>query len=156
MKILLDTNIIIHREAEKIYNLDIGQLFNWIDKLKYDKYIHPLTIIELNRYKDQNSLKTMNIKIESYNQLKYQAPLSDKVKEVSKQVDTTENDINDTQILNEVFEDRVDRTWRCLLILSTDHIRQSKSLEDWNPISAARFPTVRIIAVANTRELFCQ
>ena len=75
MKVLLDTNIIIHREANKIYNLDIGQLFNWLDKLKYDKFIHPLTIEELNRYKDQNSLKTMSIKIESYNQLKYQAPL---------------------------------------------------------------------------------
>ena len=35
MKVLLDTNIIIHREASKIYNLDIGQLFNWLDKLKY-------------------------------------------------------------------------------------------------------------------------
>ncbi|MEI8202434.1 MAG: hypothetical protein WCH34_05450, partial [Bacteroidota bacterium] len=67
MKVLLDTNIIIHREADKIYKLDIGQLFFWLDKLKYDKYIHPLTIVELNRYKDQNSLKSMNIKIESYN-----------------------------------------------------------------------------------------
>jgi hypothetical protein len=108
MKVLLDTNIIIHREASKLYNLDIGQLFNWLDKLRYDKYIHPLTIEELNRYKDQDSVKAMNIKIQSYNQLKYQAPLSDTVKQVSKQVDTLGNDMNDTQILNEVFENRVD------------------------------------------------
>jgi len=108
MKVLLDTNIIIHREANKIYYLDIGQLFNWLDKLKYEKYIHPLTIEELNRYKDQSSLKTMNIKIESYNQLKYQAPLSDIIKQVSLKVDRLENDLNDTQILNEVFENRVD------------------------------------------------
>lgn len=108
MKVLLDTNIIIHREADKIYKLDIGQLFNWLDKLKYEKYIHPLTTEELNRYKDQNSLKTMNIKIESYNQLKHQAPLSDTIKKVSQQVDTTDNDLNDTQILNEVFENRID------------------------------------------------
>lgn len=108
MKVLLDTNIIIYREANKINNLDIGQLFNWLDKLKYDKCIHPLTIQELNRYKDQNSLKTMNIKIESYNQLKYQAPLSDIIKQVSRQVDSDENDLSDTQLLNEVFENRVD------------------------------------------------
>ena len=108
MKVLLDTNIIIHREANKIYNLDIGQLFNWLDKLKYDKYIHPLTIEELNRYKDQNSLKTMNIKIESYNQLKYQAPLGDTINQVSQQIDNQQNDLNDTQILNELFENRVD------------------------------------------------
>jgi len=108
MKVLLDTNIIIHREANRISNIDIGQLFYWIDKLKYDKYIHPLSIIELNKYKDQNAQQTMSIKIESYNQLKYQAPLGNKIKEVSLQVDTQENDINDTQILNEVYENRVD------------------------------------------------
>lgn len=108
MKVLLDTNIIIHREASKVHNLDIGQLFNWLDRLKYDKFIHPLTIEELNRYKDQDSLKAMNIKIESYNQLKHQAVLSERIKKVSKQVDTQKNDINDTQILNEVFENRVD------------------------------------------------
>lgn len=108
MKVLLDTNIIIHREATKINNLSIGQLFNWLDKLKYDKYIHPLTVEELNRYQDPITLKTVNIKIESYNQLKYQAPLSDIIKQVNQKVDTQQNDINDTQILNEVFENRVD------------------------------------------------
>lgn len=108
MKVLLDTNIIIHREADKIYKLDIGQLFYWLDKLKYEKYIHPLTISELNRYKNENSLKVMSIKVESYNQLRYQAPLSEIIKNVSRQVDTTSNDLNDTQILNEVYENRVD------------------------------------------------
>lgn len=108
MKVLLDTNIIIHREASKIYNLDIGQLFNWLDKLRYSKYIHPLTVEELNRYKDHTTLSTMNIKIESYNLLKYPAPLGDKIKAVSKSIDNKSNDVNDTQILNEVFEDRVD------------------------------------------------
>lgn len=98
MKVLLDTNIIIHREASKIYNLDIGQLFNWLDKLKYSKYIHPLTVEELNRYKDQTTLTTMNIKIESYNLLKYPAPLGTRIIEVSKSIDNQDNDINDTQI----------------------------------------------------------
>lgn len=108
MKVLLDTNIIIHREASKIYNQDIGQLFNWLDRLKYSKYIHPLTIEELNRYNDKNTLDTMNIKIESYNKLKHPAPLGSKILQISKDVDNQENDANDTQILNEVFEERVD------------------------------------------------
>lgn len=108
MKILLDTNIIVHREASKIYNLDIGQLFNWIDKLKHEKYIHPLTIEELNRYKDLDSLNTMNIKIKSYNVLKHQASLGEEIKKVSNLIDNQHNDINDTQILNEVYENRVD------------------------------------------------
>jgi predicted nucleic acid-binding protein len=108
MKVLLDTNIIIHREASKISKQDIGQLFNWLDKLKYSKYVHPLTIEELNRNKDEKTVATMNIKIESYNKIKNIAVLGDRIKQVSLQIDTVENDINDTQILNEVFEERVD------------------------------------------------
>jgi len=108
MKILLDTNIIIHREANKIYKPEIGQLFKWIDNLKYSKYIHPLTVEELERYKDPNALVTMSIKIESYNLLKHQAPLGQQILKVSKNIDSQDNDINDTQILNEVYEGRVD------------------------------------------------
>ena len=108
MKILLDTNIIIHREANKIYKPEIGELFKWIDNLKYSKYIHPLTVQELDRYKDPNALDTMSIKIKSYNLLKHQAPLGEKILKVSKEIDNQDNDINDTQILNEVFEGRVD------------------------------------------------
>lgn len=108
MKILLDTNIIIHREASKVYKPEIGQLFKWIDNLKYSKYIHPLTVEELERYKDPNALDTMSIKIQSYNLLKHQAPLGEQILKVSRNIDSQDNDINDTQILNEVFEGRVD------------------------------------------------
>lgn len=75
MKVLLDTNIIIHREASRLYNLDIGQLFFWLDKLKYSKYIHSLTIEELNKYQDQDALNSMNIKIESYNKITHSSSL---------------------------------------------------------------------------------
>jgi predicted nucleic acid-binding protein len=108
MRVLLDTNIIIHREASTVSNVEIGQLFNWLDRLKYDKYIHPLTIDELNRHQDQKTVKTINVKIESYNRLKHPAPLSESVQQVSGKEDRTDNDKNDTQILNEVYEDRVD------------------------------------------------
>lgn len=108
MKVLLDTNIIIHREANKIYNQEIGQLFNWLDRLKYTKYIHPLTVDEINKYKDKGALDTMNIKIESYNKIKHSAPLGEKILEVSSKIDNGDNDINDTQLLNEVYEERVD------------------------------------------------
>ena len=67
MKVLLDSNIIIHREASKVKNQDIGILFNWIDKLKDSKFIHPVTVEELNRNQDQNTVATMGIKIASYN-----------------------------------------------------------------------------------------
>jgi len=108
MKILLDTNIIIHREASKVINQDIGILFNWIDKLKYSKYIHPATIEELNRNKDPQTVATMAIKIQSYNLIRNLAPDSDTLEKVSKKIDTVANDENDTKILNEVFCNRID------------------------------------------------
>lgn len=108
MKVLLDTNIIIHREANKGINADIGILFNWLDKLKYSKAIHPLTVEELNRNVDAKTVETMNIKVESYILIKNIAPLNEAVKEVGSKIDTTPNDENDTIILNEVYCDRVD------------------------------------------------
>lgn len=108
MKILLDTNIIIHREASKVVNTHIGTLFNWFDKLRHSKYIHPLTIEELNRNIDIKTVETMKIKIGSYNIIKNIALLSEDVKSICQKIDTTPNDRNDTIILNEVYSDRVD------------------------------------------------
>ncbi|SOD19767.1 PIN domain-containing protein [Pedobacter xixiisoli] len=108
MRVLLDTNIIIHREAAKIYINDIGILFNWLDKIKAIKCIHPLTVEELNTHKDRDIVKTINIKIANYHLLKTVAPYEDDIKNVCDSVDNNENDVNDSKILNEVFKGRVD------------------------------------------------
>lgn len=108
MRILLDTNIIIHREASKIYNEDIGTLFNWLDKLHYTKCVHPLTEAELNRNINQDTARTMQIKLTNYHILKTEAPLNQQVKTVSDLIDTVHNDFDDTKLINEVFCDRVD------------------------------------------------
>lgn len=108
MKILLDTNIIIHREAKRIIKYEIGQLFNWIDKLKYSKYIHQITLDEISKYKDEVTVETFNIKLESYNLIKYPASFGDFIAEISEKYDKNKNDINDTHLLNQVFEKRVD------------------------------------------------
>lgn len=108
MRILLDTNIIIHREASKVKNPDIGYLFHWLDKLKLTKCIHPLTVDELNRHSDPETVKSMSIKIGNYNLLKTQAPFEGEIAKVSAQVDQNENDISDSKILNEVYSGRVD------------------------------------------------
>ncbi|MEE1961211.1 PIN domain-containing protein [Allomuricauda taeanensis] len=108
MKVLLDTNIIIHRETSKVIEHDIGQLFNWIDKLHYEKYIHPITISEIESYQDKQVVETFSIKLDSYNRIKHQLPLSEKIQNVSSEFDKNDNDINDTHLLNEIFEDRID------------------------------------------------
>ena len=50
----------------------------------------------------------MNIKLGNYQILKTEAPLSEEVQKVSKNMDTTDNDFADTKLLNEVYCDRVD------------------------------------------------
>ncbi len=108
MKVLLDTNIVIHRETHAIMKNDIGILFRWLDKLGYTKCVHPVTVEELKRYKDKQTVNSMLIKLDSYHVLKTEAPWNSATSEISKQYDKNDNDVNDTKILNELFAGRVD------------------------------------------------
>jgi predicted nucleic acid-binding protein len=108
MRALLDTNVIIHREAERMQNEDIGVLFNWLDRLKIEKFIHPATVGELAKFHDAQAVKRMTVKIGNYNELKTVAPMSPEVKSIADKLDKTDNDRVDTLLLNEVFSGRVD------------------------------------------------
>lgn len=87
MRILLDTNIIIHREAGTVVNKDIGILFRWIDNLHYTKCVHPVTVNEISKYKDPKTLRSFNIKLDNYNVLKTEAPLNRDLERVSQEID---------------------------------------------------------------------
>lgn len=108
MKALLDTNIIIHREAGKIVQQDIGILFRWLDRAKYIKCIHPVTISEIQKNPNKNTVEAFITKLNSYEQIQIPSPLQANVKEVSDKLDVNENDINDSILLNEVYVERVD------------------------------------------------
>ncbi len=124
VKALLDTNIIIHREsASKAINPDIGILFKWLEKAKYQKYIHPITIEEINKNPNKDTVQTFNTKIANYEILKTVAPLADKIISIGEKFDVTENDRNDTLLLNELFCDRVD------VLISEDRKIHSKAKE---------------------------
>lgn len=107
MRLLLDTNIIIHREANKIIEHEIGQLFNWIDRLHYKKYIHPITVAEIQKYQNEQVVSTFTIKLESYNHIKHLIPFSSEVQKVSEEIDVNQNDVNDSHLLNEVYTGRI-------------------------------------------------
>lgn len=121
MKALLDTNIIIHREAGRVANQDIGILFKWLDKVKCQKCIHPVTIREIEKNPNTSTVDTFKIKMDSYEQLLTTAQMTDEVNAVSEQFDQNENDRNDTVLLNEVFVGRVD------LLISEDKKIHSKA-----------------------------
>jgi predicted nucleic acid-binding protein len=107
MRILLDTNILIHREANRIINEDIGTLFGWFDKLHYEKCIHPLSLSEIQKHKDGEIVKTIKSKIRNYTLLKTEAPESPEIQAIRDKYDRDENDGIDTSLLKEVFTERV-------------------------------------------------
>ncbi len=108
MKALLDTNIIVHREACQVVSQDIGTLYRWLDRGKYTKCIHSETIKEFNKNPNKETVKLFNVKLGSYEVIEIPSPMDNKVIEVSARIDTTENDKVDTILLNEVFVGRVD------------------------------------------------
>lgn len=108
MRVLLDTNIIIHREANRVLNKDIGILFNWFDKLSFEKCIHPRTVDEIRRHECREVVETIEAKMKNYNLLKTEAPEVEEITAIRKKYDCNENDEVDTSLLKEVFCDRVD------------------------------------------------
>jgi hypothetical protein len=123
LRILLDTNVIVHREEKDPTKEEIGKLFWWIDKLKYDKYIHQVTIDEISLHKNLETKKAFLTKIKSYNQLKTTAPLRSDVMEIAKKYDSNAHDANDTILINEVASDRVD-------LLITEDIKIHKKAKE--------------------------
>jgi hypothetical protein len=107
MRVLLDTNIIVHREASTVIRKEIGILFNWLDRLHYNKCIHPLSINEIEKHEDPKVVATFKIKLANYTLLKTLAPESAPIQQIRFQ-DNDENAQNDTSLLNELFAKRVD------------------------------------------------
>jgi hypothetical protein len=107
VKVLLDTNIIVHREASTVVMQQIGVLFQWLDRLHYTKCIHPLSIEEIQKHKDPKVVSTFEIKLSSYAQLRTQAPEAAEIAAL-RRLDLNENAQNDTSLLSELFAGRVD------------------------------------------------
>ena len=104
---LLDTNILIHREAQTVVRDDIGPLFRWLDELKYERIIHPDSITEVKKHADPNVVRTFERKLQSYKVLKTLAPETAEIIALRIE-DRTENDRVDTSMLAELVGDRVD------------------------------------------------
>lgn len=122
MKALLDTNIIIHRENTQATNYSIGLLFYWLDRLHYDKCIHPLTILELRKFKNLNMQHLYDAKLGAYTELKTIAQQTIDFKAKLKDLPKTQNDAIDNQLLCEVYCGRVD------LLITEDRRMRNKAV----------------------------
>ena len=108
MRALLDTNIVIHRENTKATSYSIGKLFYWLDKLHYEKLIHPYTVSELRKYHNPQMQDLYDAKLDAYGQMKSVAPQSEQFKQLLADTPKTLNDEVDNQLLFEVFCGRAD------------------------------------------------
>lgn len=108
MKVLLDTNIIIYREANTIVHSEIGVLFGWLDKLNYIKCIHPMTLHEIGKNPNEKTVDTFRKKLANYHLIKTIAPDTEKISGLRLIFDKTENDKIDSTLLNELDSKRVD------------------------------------------------
>ncbi|MDD5369405.1 MAG: hypothetical protein PHQ40_09980 [Anaerolineaceae bacterium] len=108
MKVLLDTNIIIHRESPVVIHREIGVLFRWLDNLRYTKCVHQITVGEIQKLKPGNTLEAFRIKIDSYNILTIPTSLQADVQRICSPLDHNDNDRNDTLLVNELYSGRVD------------------------------------------------
>lgn len=106
-RILLDTNILIHREARTVVRDDIGSLFRWLDALKLNKVIHPGSVAEIRKHADEATVRTLEIKLGSYTALKTIASDTPGITALRAQ-DVSDNDRLDTSLLAELAAGRVD------------------------------------------------
>ncbi len=108
MKILLDTNILIHRESNRVINQDIGLLFYWLDKMGYEKWIHPDSINEIENYQDRIVVETIRAKIQNYRLLNTLSEDNVDIQRIRKEFDNNRNDEIDTNLLKEVHNQRIE------------------------------------------------
>ena len=108
MRALLDTNILIHREAATVVRPDIGTLFAWLDRLGIEKWIHPASVAEIAGHAEERVRRSFQAKLASYRLIEAPASLAPEVQALGTVMDVTENDKRDTTILNEMYLGRVD------------------------------------------------
>jgi hypothetical protein len=69
MHLLLDTNIFIYREDDRIISKNVGDLFSLLNKISVDIFVHPASVADILRDGDQKRRGVMLSKIRMYREL---------------------------------------------------------------------------------------
>lgn len=106
--ILLDTNIIIKRESSNNASSEVSMLFNWFDKKKVSKYIHQITIDEINKYGNSPIKENILTKLKSYDVLPSLPIIADdNFKAITSKYSNDTNSENDNSLLLEIYNDNI-------------------------------------------------
>jgi rRNA-processing protein FCF1 len=108
MRILLDTNIFILREDDKVISQELQDLWQILSKIKTEILIHPLSIEELKGDKDETRREIILSKVGSYPIFESPPDLS-KADEFNKRVsEANDHDRIDNNLLYTVCKNAVD------------------------------------------------
>jgi rRNA-processing protein FCF1 len=111
MRVLLDTNIFIYREDDKVVSRNLLTLLRTLSKIKVEILIHPSSIDDLKRDKNVERLEIILSKVRSYCSLESPPDPTrdpDYFDRVNWKEQDDENEIIDNTILYAVYKDAVD------------------------------------------------
>ena len=100
MRVLLDTNIFIYREADHVISNDLQQLLSVLNRIKAEILIHPLSLEELRRDRNKKRQAVMLSKIGAYPILEM-PPVPDEAPEFFSVIQNRDNeyDLVDSQVV---------------------------------------------------------
>lgn len=105
MRILLDTNIFIYREEDRLLADNLRDLLKTLSKIRVETLIHPLSLEELKKYKDEKRRDITLSKVGTYSTLE----LPPDPKKDQKFIEIIANELEiDDYILYAVYKDAVD------------------------------------------------
>jgi len=106
MRVLLDTNILIGREDNKIIDQNLQILLRILNKLKINIVLHPKSIEDIKRDKDTKRKKILLSKFKTYNHLEdFSEPSDSFIKLIGEPKSI--NDIIDNYLLFAVYRNAV-------------------------------------------------
>ena len=105
MRVLLDTNIFIYREEDRLLTDNLRDLLKTLSKIKVETLIHPLSLEELKKYKDEKRRDIILSKVGAYSSLELPPEPNKDQKFI--EIITKEIEIDD-YILYAVYKDAVD------------------------------------------------
>lgn len=119
--VLLDTNIVIHRESYSNVTFEVSRLYKWLDELKCKKMINPDTIEEIKRYKDPAVVAAMSTKLASYDVLVDEAISDQNFIDAMAEYKQDQNGLIDNKLLYQVYRGTAD------LLITDDKLMLSKA-----------------------------
>ena len=106
--VLLDTNIVIHRESSNNIAYEVMQLYKLIDNLKINKYLHEDIKDELSKHNDKSIKEVMLSKINAYNILPSLNVDDQLFLDIVSKYRKDDNGEIDNKFLYQVFKGKVD------------------------------------------------